>query len=81
MVPQTVSLQYDQAFQFSSDVGEEWMLYLHILSDDVLILGTRKENMPEGVTKLFASNAGRFGSSLEEASRTQERSIDEALRC
>lgn len=72
-------VEYDHPIKFSSDVGEDWTLYMHRLGDGVVILGVRKEIIPEGVDALFASNAARFGDNVEDALRTPERTIDEAF--
>lgn len=71
--------QYDRPFRFSSDVGEDWNLYVHSLHDGTVVLGSRKEITPEGVDALFSSNAARFGNTISEALRTPERAIHEAF--
>ena len=83
MIPHNVSLPfavpYDHPTQFSSDVGEDWILYVHELRDGIVVLGTRKDTAPEGINTLFGSNAERFGANVADALRTQERTIDEAF--
>jgi len=71
--------EYDRPVSFSSDVGEEWNLYVHKLPDGLVVLGVRKETTPKDVETLFPSTAGRFGASIEDASHTQERAIHEAF--
>ena len=72
-------LDYERPVYFASDVGEEWSLYVHRLSDGIVILGARREITPERVGERFASNAARFGTSVAAALRTPERAIDEAF--
>jgi hypothetical protein len=74
-----LSLAYDHPVDYLSDVGEKWYLYVHKLSDGIVVLGTRKEISPKGIDAMFASNALRFGTSVEEAMRTSQRAIDESL--
>jgi hypothetical protein len=68
--------EYDHPVRFTSDVGEDWKLYEHKLSDGIVVLGTLQEEAPEGIDDLFATNAAQFGASVEVASRTPERKID-----
>jgi hypothetical protein len=42
-------LEYDRPVYFVSDVGEEWNLSVHKLSDGIVILGARREITPERV--------------------------------
>jgi hypothetical protein len=81
MIPHNVSLpfavRYDSPLQFSSDVGEDWTLYVHKLRDGEVVLGARKEMAPENIDALFISNASRFGDSVKDALGTPERAIDE----
>lgn len=83
MIPHNVSLpfpvQYDQPLQFSSDVGEDWTLYVHKLRDGIVVLGSRRETAPENINALFLPNAARFGATVKDALSTQERTIDEAF--
>lgn len=73
------AFEYDRPFSFSSDVGEDWNLYVHRLPDGLVVLGVRQEMAPKDVDALFASTASQFGASVEEASRTPERRIHEAF--
>ncbi len=81
MIPHNVSLpfavRYDRPLQFSSDVGEDWTLYVHKLRDGEVVLGARKEMAPENINALFISNVSRFGASVKDALGTPERAIDE----
>ena len=71
---------YEHAIRFLSDVGEDWILYVHRLSDGgIVVLGARKETTPEGVNELLASNASRFGVNVGDALATPERAIHEAF--
>jgi hypothetical protein len=71
--------EYQRPFQFSSEVGEKWNLYVHRLSDGLVILGAREEISPPDINERFAKNAARFGSSVGEATKTPERAIDEVF--
>jgi len=71
--------EYDRPFQFTSDVGEMWNLYVHRLSDGLVILGVRDAMTPPNVNERFAKSAARFGGSAADALRTSERAIDEAF--
>ena len=71
--------EFDHPLRFSSDVGEDWDLYVHQLRDGILVLGDRKRVSTQGINGLFASNAAHFGASVEEARHTPERAIDEAF--
>jgi len=73
------AFQYDYPVSFLSDVGEYWNLYVHKLSDGIVVLGARKEVTPEDINERFASNAARFGASVKDAKDTPERKIDEAF--
>jgi Putative DNA-binding domain len=71
--------EYGRPFRFSSDVGEDWDLYVRKLPDGLIVLGVRTEMAPKGVDALFESTAARFGASVAEASRTPEHAIHEAF--
>jgi hypothetical protein len=73
------ALEYDHSMSFLSDVGEDWNLYVHKLSDGIVVFGVRRDETPEGINERFASSAAQFGASVEEATRTSERKIDEAF--
>jgi len=73
------TFQYDRSAPFSSDVGEDWDLYVHKLRDGLVVLGSRKEITPEGIDSLFSSNALKFGQTVAEALQTPERAIHEAF--
>jgi hypothetical protein len=70
---------YDLPFQFTSDVGEKWNLYVHRLSDGIVILGARDDVTPPNINERFTRNVARFGSSVKDAAKTPERAIDEAF--
>ena len=74
-----VSPEYDHPVHLLSDVGEDWNLYVHKLSDGIVVLGARKEEAPEGISGRFTANAARFGASVGDALGTPERAIDEAF--
>lgn len=59
-----------------SDVGEDWYLYVHKLHGGIVVLGVLKEEAPEGTNERFATNAARFGASVEGAMGTPERTIE-----
>ena len=67
----------DRPFHFTSDVGEEWLLYVKKLMDGRVILGARVDGLPADVESRIETNATRFGASVAEALRVKERSIDE----
>jgi hypothetical protein len=73
------AFEYDRAIRYSSDVGEDWNLYVHKLRDGIVVLGARKETTPEGVDELFDTNAARFGGTIGEAQQTPDRAISETL--
>jgi hypothetical protein len=73
------ALVYDHRVSYLSDVGEDWNLYVHKLNDGIVVLGVRRDETPEGINERFASSAAQFGASVEEATRTSERKIDEAF--
>ena len=73
------TFDYDRPVRFLSDVGEDWSLYVHKLRDGMVVLGARKETAPGDIDELFASNAARFGESIEEALHTPDRAIHEAF--
>jgi len=72
-------LEYDHQISYLSDVGEDWNLYVHKLNDGIVVLGVRKDETPEGIDERFTSSAAQFGASIEEATRTSDRKIDEAF--
>ena len=71
--------EYDRPFQFTSEVGEKWNLYVHRLSDGLVILGVRDAMTPPNINERFAKSAARFGNSAADATKTPERAIDEAF--
>ena len=71
--------EYDHPFQFTSDVGEKWNLYVHQLTDGLVILGVRDAMTPPNLSERFAKSAARFGASTADATTTPERAIDEAF--
>ncbi|HKN00574.1 MAG TPA: ATP-binding protein [Candidatus Binataceae bacterium] len=71
--------EYDRPFQFTSDIGEKWNLYVHRLRDGLVILGVREAMTPPNINERFAKSAARFGSSAADATKTPERAIDEAF--
>jgi hypothetical protein len=73
------ALEYDHPISFLSDVGEDWNMYVHKLSDGIVVIGVRKDETPEGISERFASSAAQFGASVDEAMRTSDRKIDEAF--
>lgn len=73
------AFEYGRPFRFSSDVGENWALYVRKLPDGLIVLGARTEMAPKDVEALFASTAARFGASVAEATHTPERAIHEAF--
>jgi hypothetical protein len=70
--------QDDQPFRLTSDLGEEWLLFVHRLTDGMVILGVRTEVMPTDAAAHFQSNAMRFGGTMEQALRLKERQVEEA---
>jgi len=70
---------FDRPFKFSSDVGENWNLYVHKLRDGIVILGVRAEITPEDLQERFIANASRFGSNVADATHTPERAIHESF--
>jgi hypothetical protein len=72
-------VEFDHPFTFTSDVGETWKLYMHKLSDGVVILGARAEITPANLNERFAKSAARFGGKVADAVNTPERAIDEAF--
>ena len=83
-IPGTVSavslpfpLEFERPIRTKSDVGEEWLIFVHSLKDGMVILGTRTDVLPERVEQRFKENAARFGATTKEALRVKERSIDE----
>jgi hypothetical protein len=42
-------VEYDRPFRFTSDVAETWNLYVHSLSNGMVILGARSEISPPNV--------------------------------
>ena len=76
--------QYDRPFRFSSDVGEDWNLYVHSLHDGTVVLGSRKEITPEGVDALFSSTRRASGilfprRCARPSARSTKRSITRSL--
>jgi len=69
--------KYDEPFHAKSDVGEDWVFYVHKLKDGMAILGVRSDGLPGDVEQRMRINAVRFGNTLAQAVRVQERSIDE----
>jgi hypothetical protein len=71
--------EFERPFEFSSEVGEVWALYVHKLRDGMVILGVRVEVTPQNLQERFVTNAARFGSTVAEAADTRERAIDESF--
>lgn len=70
---------YGRSFRAISDVGEDWVMYVHKLTDGMAVLGVRVTVLPEDLERRFKSGAALFGNTIAEASRVPERKIDEAL--
>ncbi len=73
------AVEYDRPFRAKSDVGEEWLLYVHPVIGGSVVLGARADVLPENVEPLLKENVLRFGSTVAEALRVKERSIDESF--
>jgi hypothetical protein len=69
----------DRVITFHSEVGEDWRLYIHDLTDALVIIGVRAEVAPDHLLERFAENAARFGTTLATATRTPERAIHETF--
>lgn len=80
-VSEPFGVEYDRPFRFKSEVGETWNLYVHKLTDGLVILGARAEITPGDIAARFTANADRFGRSVSDALATPERAIDEAFDC
>jgi hypothetical protein len=72
-------IEYERPFQFTSDVGEVWNLYIHRLNDGLVVLGAREGTAPADIAQRFVASAARFGNNLGHALGTPERAIDEAF--
>jgi len=66
----------DEPFRAKSDVGENWVFYVHKLKDGMAILGTRTDGLLEDVEQRIRINAKRLGNTVAQAVQVQERSID-----
>jgi hypothetical protein len=73
------SIEFDRPFTFSSDVHENWHLYVHKLRDGLVILGVRDEIAPKDLERQFAINAARFGADVHDGLNTHERAIHESF--
>jgi hypothetical protein len=71
-------VEYDRPFSFESDVGETWNLYVHRLSDGVVVLGVRNDMAPPNVNERFVEAAARFGRDVSDATELPERAVDES---
>src|SRR6266446_1992888 len=49
LVSMPFRFEYERPFQFASDIGEVWSLYVHRLNDGLVILGAREGTAPSDV--------------------------------
>src|SRR5262249_1989606 len=56
----------EQSFRARSDVGEDWLFYVHRLKDGAVILGVRAEELTQDVEQRIRLNAQRFGNTIGE---------------
>jgi hypothetical protein len=73
------TFKYDQPFRAMSDVGEEWLFYVHKLKDGAVILGIRTDGLPQDIEQRFRVNVQQFAGSASEAAKVEERRIDSLL--
>jgi hypothetical protein len=61
----------DQLVKYTSDIEENWNLYVHKLTDGFLILGVLDQDAPAHLEERFAETSARFGFSVASALATR----------
>jgi len=71
--------KFDQILKYTSDVKENWNLYIHKLTDGFLILGVLDHDAPAHLDERFAETSAKFGSSIATALATSERKVPQSF--
>ncbi len=71
--------KFDQILKYTSDVKENWNLYIHKLTDGFLILGVLDEDAPAHLDERFAETSAKFGSRVATALATSERKVPQSF--
>jgi hypothetical protein len=69
----------DHVFSVKTDVGEQWLLDVHLLKDGKVVVGAHVNGNPTGIGASLEDNGRRFGDTLDRAMNLKERSIDEMV--
>ena len=71
--------KFDQIIKYTSEVKENWNLYIHKLTDGFLVLGVLDEDAPAHLDERFAETSSKFGPSVVTALATSERRVPQAF--